>query len=75
MFQRIPGNVIKDFGECSGGFQEMFKQIPGNLNFDLVLEIFLVFYQFLLLNCYKTMEKKLLRNSSEENIFFTKTYN
>ena len=75
MFQRIPGNVIKDSGECSGGLQEMFKQIPGNLNFDLVLEIFLVFYQFLLLNCYKTMEKKLLRNSSEENIFFTKTYN
>ena len=34
MFQRIPGNVIKDSGECSGGSQGMFKQIPGNVQED-----------------------------------------
>ena len=57
MFKKIPGNVPKDSGECSKGFRGMFKKIPGNLNFDLFLEILLVFYQILLLNCYETMEK------------------
>ena len=57
MFEKIPGNVPVDSGECSSGFRGMFKKIPGNLNFDLFLEILLVFYQILLLNCYETMEK------------------
>ena len=67
--QKISGNVIKDSGESSRTFREMFQKIPGNINFDLFLEILLVFYQILLLNYYKTMEK------SKENIFFTTTYN
>ena len=53
----IPGNAQKDSGQCSRRFQGMFKKILWNLNFDLCLEILLVFYQILLLNCYKTMEK------------------
>ena len=57
MFQRIPGNVQAHPSECSGRFGEMFVLIQGNLNFDFFLEILLVFYQILLLNCYKTMEK------------------
>ena len=64
MLLKIPGNVIKDSGECSRGFPGMLLKILGNVQedsgkliFDLFLEIFLVFYQFLLLNCYKTMEK------------------
>ena len=57
MLLKILGNVIKDSWECPKGFREMFKQISGNLNFVLFLEILLVFYQILLLNCYETMEK------------------
>ena len=57
--QKIPGNVREDSGECSGRFRGIFKKIPGNLNFDLFLEIFLVFHQIFLLNCYKTMEKTI----------------
>ena len=70
------GNVIKDSRECSRGFPGMFEKFPGNLNFDLFLEILLVFQQSLLLNCYKTMEKKhLLGDSSKENLFSTTTHN
>ena len=47
----------------------MFKKIPGILNFDLFLEILLSFYQILLLNCHKIMEKNNCRA-----IFLTKTY-
>ena len=36
----------------------MFEQIPGNLNFDLFLEVLLVFNQILHLKCYETMGKK-----------------
>ena len=36
IFQRVPENVRKDSGECS-------RRIPGNLSFDLFLEISLVF--------------------------------
>ena len=68
MFQKIPGNIIKDSGECYKRFRGMFLRIPGNvradswecsggfqgmqgnLNFDLFLEIVLVFYQILRLN-------------------------
>ena len=57
MFKKISGNVIKDSGECSRGFRGMFEKIPGNPNFDLFLEILLVFYQILLLSCYKTVAK------------------
>ena len=57
MLLKILGNVPEDSGECSSGFWGMLKKIPGNLNFDLFLEILLVFYQILLLNCYETMEK------------------
>ena len=54
----------------------MSKKIPGDLNFDLLLEILLIFYQILLLKCYETMEKKqFLSNSSKENIFVTTIYN
>ena len=74
MSQKIPGNMIKNsgecstrfrgmllkiLGECSSGFREMFKKIPGNLNFDLFLEILLASHQFLLLNCCKTLEKAI----------------
>ena len=31
MFQKIPGNVEEDSGECSRGFQGMFEEIPGNV--------------------------------------------
>ena len=34
MFQRIPGNVEEDSGECSRGFQGMFLKIPGNVRKD-----------------------------------------
>ena len=57
MLLKIPGNIPENSGECSRRFQGMFKKIPGNLIFDLFLEILLVFYQILLLNCYETMEK------------------
>ena len=31
---KIPENVEKDSGECSRGFQGMFKKIPGNVRKD-----------------------------------------
>ena len=34
MFQRIPGNVEEDSGECSRGFWRMFYKIPGNVRND-----------------------------------------
>ena len=46
----------------------MFQKIPWNLNFDLFLEILVVFYQILLLNCYKTTTKK-------QNFFYITAYN
>ena len=64
MFKKIPGNVPEDSGECSRRSRGMLLKIPGNVpedsgnpNFDLFLEILLVFYQILLLSCYKTIEK------------------
>ena len=41
---KIPGNAREDSGECSSRFWGMFKKIPVNLNFDLFLEILLVFH-------------------------------
>ena len=69
MFQRIPGNVLEESRECSSGFWGIFKKIPGTLNFDLLLEILLDFYQILLLNCYETMEK-----SNYQVILLKKTF-
>ena len=43
MLLNLLGNVIKDSRECSRGFPGMFEKFPGNLNFDLFLEILLVF--------------------------------
>ena len=54
MFEKIPGTVREDFGECSSTFWGMFKIFPGILNVDLFREIFLIFYQILQLNCDKT---------------------
>ena len=34
IFQRIPGNVRKDSGDCSKRFRGMFKEIPGNVQRD-----------------------------------------
>ena len=34
MLLKILGNVIKDSGECSRGFQGMFEKIPGNVPED-----------------------------------------
>ena len=31
MFEKIPGNVQEDSGECSERFRGMFKRIPGNV--------------------------------------------
>ena len=53
---KIPGSVLEDSRECSRGFRGMFGKIPVNLNFDLFLEILLVFNQILLLICCKTMK-------------------
>ena len=46
MFQRIPGNIPADSGKCSERFRGMLKKIPLNLNFNLLLEILLVFIKF-----------------------------
>ena len=34
MFEKIPGNVRKDSGECSRRFRGMFKRITGNVQED-----------------------------------------
>ena len=34
MFQKIPGNVPEDSGECPRGFREMFQKIPENAQED-----------------------------------------
>ena len=34
MFQKIPGNVRRDSGECSKRFGGMLKKIPGNAQED-----------------------------------------
>ena len=34
MLKKIPGNVLKDFGECSRKLQGTFKKIPGNVQED-----------------------------------------
>ena len=34
IFQKIPGNVQEDSGECSRRFWGMFKEIPGNAQED-----------------------------------------
>ena len=56
MFQKIPGNVREDSGECSRRFRGMLKKILSNLNLDLFCEILLIFYQILQLNCEKIKE-------------------
>ena len=66
---KIPRDVREDSGECSSNFQRMFKKIPANQNFDLFLEILLVFYQFLLLNCYKVMEKTITQQFFQRKHF------
>ena len=34
MFEKIPGNVQEDSGECSSRFPGMFGKIPGNVQKD-----------------------------------------
>ena len=34
MLKKIPGNVIKDSGECSRRFRGMLLKIPGNVPED-----------------------------------------
>ena len=34
MFEKIPGNVQEDSGECSSRFRGMFGKIPGNVQKD-----------------------------------------
>ena len=34
MLEKIPGNDMKDLGECSRRFRGMFKKIPGNIPED-----------------------------------------
>ena len=53
MFEKIPGNVQEDSGECFTRFRGMFEKIPGDLNLDLFCEVLLIFYQILQLNCEK----------------------
>ena len=69
------GTECEECRECSERFRGIFKKILVNLNFDLFLEILLVFHQILLLNYYETMKQQLLSNSSTKNIFFTTPYN
>ena len=57
MLLKILGNVLEDSRECCYRFWGMFQRIPRNPNFYLFLEILLVFYQTLLLNCYKIIQK------------------
>ena len=41
MFQKIPANAIKDSGECSRRFREMFRKILENaFNFKLIKAMF-----------------------------------
>ena len=69
VLSKIPRDVREDSGECSSNFQRMFEKIPANQNFDLFLEILLVFYQFLLLNCYKVMEKTITQQFFQRKHF------
>ena len=64
----IPGNVLKHSEECRQTFREMFQDSL-NLNFDLLCQILLIFYQILLLNCYKTKEKTQSCPPITEQIF------
>ena len=76
MSQNIPGecrktfqgNVLKHSEECRQTFREMFQDSL-NLNFDLLCQILLIFYQILLLNCYKTKEKTQSCPPITEQIF------
>ena len=70
IFWNIPGNVLKHSRECSQTFQGTFQKIRGNLNFGLFREILHVFYQTLLLNCYKTKEKTHPSSPISEQIFW-----
>ena len=74
IFWNIPGNVLKHSRECSQTFQETFQKITGNLNFGLFREILHVFYQTLLLNCYKTKEKTQPRFPISGQIFWKKIF-
>ena len=82
MFQKIPGNAIKHSGECSRRFRGMFQKIPRNVpedsgecsrrfrnpNFDLFLEILLVFLSnFAVKLLQNNRKKQLLSNSSKRN--------
>ena len=55
MFQKIPGNVQRDSGECSRRFRGMFKKIPGDTQEDFGESKF-IFYQIQQLKCEKTKE-------------------
>ena len=65
MFKKISENVQKGSGECSRMFQGFFKKIPGipqedsrKSKFRFIMWILpCFFYQILLLNCCKSMEK------------------
>ena len=59
MIEKFSEIVTKDFDECSRGFR--------GSKYGFILWNFAYFDHILLLNCYKTMEKKkqVLSNSSE----------
>ena len=83
MLPSILGNIAKHSGECRKTFQgnilkhseerrqtfrEMFQDSL-NLNFDLLCQILIIFYQILLLNCYKTKEQTQSCPPITEQIF------
>ena len=48
MLSKIPGNAIKDSGECSRRFRGMFGKIPGNVfNIKLIKTTFYLKKQML----------------------------
>ena len=56
MFEKIPGNVLEDSGECSRRFRGMFERIPGNVNLDLFCEILLIILSNSAINLRKKKE-------------------
>ena len=83
MFQEIPVNVWEDSGKYSRRFQGILLKIPGSVRGDYVeskiwfiswnLACFLPNFAVKLLQ--NNGKKQLLSNFSEENTFFTTTYN
>ena len=76
---QIPGNVIKDCGECSTRFRDIFQKIPRNVQEGgIQISIYHVKSSFFLfsfaINWLQNNGKKIKDNSSEESIFYTTTY-